>query len=164
MRYGPGRRQTTADTHRRALFSIGTGAPVDLHLARHQRAVFFYTAFAVDDRFVPVKGGDKGFLAIELHPYRAAVGVKREGYGDGFHLETAFRTKAAALKGVDEANFFFGHVQRFGDFMKCAERRVVGDPDGQPAALLVELRVRRMGFHGGMLDHRHEISFLQDKI
>ena len=90
--------------------------------------------------------------------------MKSKSHCDGFDFETAFRAEAAALKRVDKADFFFGHVQRFRDLMERTERRVISDPDGQPAAFLIELRVRRMGFHRGVLNNGNEIPFFDDKV
>src|SRR5262245_55500321 len=159
-----GRGQTAADTHRRALFRVSAGAPVDGHLARHEGAVFLYPALAINHRLVAGQSRDESLFAVKLHAHGTAVGVKSKSHRDGFDFEAALRPEAPALKRVDKTNFLFGHVQRFGNLMERAERRVIGDPNRQPSAFLVELGVRRMGFHRGVLNDRNEISFTYDKI
>ncbi len=108
--------------------------------------------------------GDESFLAVEFHAHGSAVGMKSQRDRDRFDFEAAFGAEAAALSRVDEANLFLGHVQRFGDLVQRAKRRVVGDPDRQAAALLIPLGMGRVRLHRRVLNHRHEISFFEDEI
>ena len=87
--------------------------------------------------------------------------MKRQGNGDGFAFQTALGAETAALGWIDEADFFLVHAESFRDLVQGAEGRIVGNPDRQPAGFLVPLRMCRMGLHGGMLDHRHEILLVQ---
>ena len=82
-----------------------------------------------------------------------------QGDGYGFHLESAFRSEAASLSRVDKANLFFGKLQGLGDLVQSAEGGVVGDPDGNPAAFRIHLRVGRVGLHGRVLDDGDGVTF-----
>ena len=156
--------QTAAYAHRRALLRIGAGAPVDGHLARHEGAVLLHATLAINHRLVARQRRDEGLFAVELHAHGTPVGVKSKSHCDGFDFQTAFGAEAAALGRIDEADFFLGHVQGFGDLVQGAKRRVVGDPDGQTAALFIPLGVGRVRLHGRVLDHRHEIFFFEDEV
>ncbi len=158
------RGQAAANANGRALFGVGAGTPVDRHLTGDESTVFFDARLRIDHRFMARQGRDESLFPIEFYAHRPAVGVKCQSDGNRLDFQATFGAEPAALSRIYEADFVLGHVQRFGDLVQRSKRSVVGDPDRQAAALFIPLGMSRVGLHGRMLDHRHEIPFFEDEI
>ncbi len=84
--------------------------------------------------------------------------------GERLDFETALGAETAALQRIDEANFFFRKIERFRHLVQRAEGRVVGDPDRDPAAFGIDLRVRGVRLYRRVLYDRHGVALFENDI
>ena len=132
---------------------IGTGIPLDVHLLGGEGAVPLHAGLHVDVDRGAAHGGGKLLIPAVGQLHRAALGLQREGHGDGLALCLVLAAEAAADLRDRKAHLLHGHMEGLGDQPPVAEGGLGGHPDVDLDGDGVRLGGGGVGLNGGVLQH-----------
>ncbi len=142
--------------------AVGAAVEDEIHMMRHQGAVFFYTGFDLDDRGVARIAGGEFFLVIHHQLYRPSGFFGQEINHGEIHEIALAAEIAADINGI-KVEFFLRQLERVGDLLAHAVGHFAARPELRRAV------GRRADDAGMRLDvtlmhHRRGKSVLDDDV